>query len=104
MTNESAHQMLRLEYGIMTPTNPKSDALKLALQALEKQVPKPVVIISNVHPVIDGNGAYVDADFEDWVACPCCDSRVGFWHEELYMDSFCSNCGQALKEPDDDEL
>lgn len=104
MTNEYAHGVLRLEWGLMSRKNPKADVLEFALLALEKQIPKAVDIRSRVHPTIDRNGAYVDADFEDWAACPCCGNRVGFWDDAWYMDSFCDNCGQALKEPEEEDL
>jgi hypothetical protein len=64
-------------------------ALDVALDALEKQIPKKLIS--------EGN------DESDWVHCPCCDEILGV-NEGAY-NSFCDNnwnpiychkCGQAI--------
>lgn len=50
-------------------------ALKTAIEALEKQIPK-----------------YLPVDEEIRYYCPSCDSPI-----RDFLPSFCRNCGQALK-------
>ena len=90
MTNKTAHQMLRLEHNRISPTNPKSHALELAMLALDKQIPKPVI----------------DVKLDNWLECPVCGNRVWYYDgyvEDLQLQNFCDNCGQALKEPEEEE-
>lgn len=102
MTNEEVHQIIRLEYILMSSTNPKKEALKLALEALDKQIPQPVVLRVMVIPVFDENGFHIGDDFEyDVVACPECGEKIGYKSDpDLYISNFCPRCGQALKEFD----
>ena len=57
-------------------------AIDLAKQALEKQIPKPVV-----------------QSTDDCTRCPVCGGYVGIDMEEMY----CSACGQALDWEDSDD-
>lgn len=68
---------------------PVTSYAKMAVEALEKQIPKKVVC--------EGD------DESDWVHCPCCDEILGI-NESVY-DAFCDNnyehiychkCGQSL--------
>lgn len=62
-------------------------SLGMAIDALEKQIPK--------EPTYDGDGYAPDGTFvwDEWM-CPNCDSR----YEVDYDDyDYCPNCGQRLK-------
>lgn len=62
------------------------DAVDVAIQALEKQIPK--------KPTYEGDGYVPDGTlvYDTWI-CPCCDKR----YEVDYDDyDYCPNCGQKL--------
>ncbi len=62
------------------------DAVDVAIQALEKQIPK--------KPTYEGDGYAPDGTlvYDTWI-CPCCDKR----YEVDYDDyDYCPNCGQKL--------
>lgn len=59
------------------------EAVDLAKQALEKQIPKPVV-----------------QSADDCARCPVCGGYVGIDIEEMY----CSACGQALDWEDEEDV
>ena len=57
--------------------------MRLAIEALEKQIPKKPI-----------------PQDEDCLECPNCDSFIGYASEckdEHYRVEYCPNCGQALK-------
>ena len=62
-------------------------------EAVEKQKPKKPKDSLKINPVIDGNGAYVDADMTVYLLCPNCGEMVGI---EDNCDRFCHECGQAI--------
>lgn len=62
-------------------------------EAREKQIPKKPKDSLKIDPVIDGNGAYVDADTTVYLLCPNCGEMVGI-DENVYK--FCRECGQAI--------
>ena len=64
-------------------------------EAVEKQKPKKPKDSLKINPVIDGNGAYVDADMTVYLLCPNCGELVGI---EDNCDRFCHECGQAIDE------
>lgn len=69
------------------------DAIDVAIQALEKQIPK--------KPTYDGDGYAPDGTFvwDEWL-CPCCGER----YEVDYDDyDYCPNCGQKLDWSDEHE-
>lgn len=71
-----------------------SVALQMAIQALEKQIPK--------KPTYDGDGYAPDGTFvwDEWL-CPCCGER----YEVDYDDyDYCPNCGQKLDWSDENEI
>lgn len=69
-------------------------------EAREKQIPKKPKDSLKIDPVIDGNGAYVDADTTLYILCPNCGELVGIDED---IDRFCRECGQAiLREAEDD--
>ena len=80
------NETTRLDASIGTPDRNLIDALEMAIQALEKQIPK--------EPTYDGDGYAPDGTFvwDEWL-CPCCRSR----YEVDYDDyDFCPNCGQKI--------
>ena len=62
-------------------------------EAREKQKPKAPKDELKINPVIDGNGAYVDADMTVYLLCPNCGELVGIDED---IDRFCHECGQAI--------
>ena len=64
-------------------------AVKMAISALEKQIPKEPVMSNGVYdPHIDGE-----------MKCPSCPA----YDEPTYSLNFCNFCGQKLKEVESDE-
>lgn len=67
-------------------------ACDMAIQALEKQIPK--------KPTYEGDGYAPDGTFiyDTWI-CPCCDER----YEVDYDDyAYCPNCGQKIDWSDEE--
>lgn len=64
-------------------------------KAVEKQKPKAPKDELKINPVIDCNGAYVDADTTVYLLCPNCGEMVGI---DENVDKFCRECGQAIDE------
>lgn len=62
-------------------------------EAREKQKPKAPKDELKINPVIDCNGAYVDADITVYLLCPNCGEMVGI---DENVDKFCRECGQAI--------
>ena len=62
-------------------------------EAVEKQKAKKPKDSLKIKPVIDENGAYVDADVTVYLLCPSCGEMVGI---EDNCDRFCHECGQAI--------
>ena len=67
--------------------------------AVEKQKEKEAIGNIKVEPIIDENGAYIDAKTFCYLVCPCCGNQVGIDEE---LDNYCSNCGQKLKMEDEE--
>src|SRR5690625_2465601 len=59
------------------------------LEAREKQKPKATKDELKINPVIDCNGAYVDADTTVYLLCPNCGEMVGI---DENVDKFCREC------------
>ena len=64
-------------------------------ESVEKQKPQKPKDSLKIDPVIDENGAYVDADTTVYLLCPSCGEMVGI---EDNCDRFCRECGQAIDE------
>ena len=62
-------------------TDKFQNVCKLAIEALEKQIPK--------------TAAY-DELIKEWF-CPCCGFPVSDIHEYGFSDSYCWHCGQAIE-------
>ena len=69
--------------------------VKECREAVEKQKPKAPKDSLKIKPVIDENGAYVDADVTVYLLCPNCGEVVGI---DENVDKFCRECGQAIDE------
>ena len=69
-------------------------------EAVEKQRPKKSKDILKINPVIDGNGAYVDADTTVYLLCPNCEELVGI---EENCDNYCRECGQKIDKESEEE-
>lgn len=69
--------------------------VKECREAVEKQKPKSPKDELKINPVIDCNGAYVDADTTVYLLCPNCGEMVGI---DENVDKFCRECGQAIDE------
>ena len=63
-------------------------------KAVERQKPKAPKDSLKIKPVIDENGAYVDADVTAYLLCPNCGEMVGI---DENVDKFCHECGQAIQ-------
>ena len=64
-------------------------------EAVEKRKPKKPKDSLKINPVIDGNGAYVDADMTVYLLCPNCGEMIGI---DESCDKFCRECGQGIDE------
>lgn len=82
MTNEEAIKTIK--HGCIYSDARGASALKIAVEALEKQIPKKVELYKH-------NG---DFKFENY-PCPCCGEMLGLKVNKRYV-KFCQNCGQAL--------
>lgn len=69
-------------------------------EAVEKQKPKKPKDSLKINPVIDGNGAYVDADTTVYLLCPNCEELAGI---EENFDNYCRECGQKIDKESEDE-
>lgn len=69
-------------------------------KAVEKQKAKKPKDSLKINPVIDGNGAYVDADTTIYLLCPNCEELVGI---EENCDNYCRECGQKIDKESEEE-
>ena len=69
-------------------------------KAMEKQKPQKPKDSLKIKPVIDGNGAYVDADTTIYLLCPNCEELVGI---EENCDNYCRECGQKIDKESEEE-
>lgn len=71
------------------------EGTKMLCEAFDKQIPKEPTDKIIVEPVIDQNGAYVDADVHITFHCPVCGEYVGCELEESHYN-YCFECGQRI--------
>lgn len=69
-------------YGMMGTDHCFEDACREAIKALEKQIPKKPIIITNLMT------KHVSAH------CSICDTDITYYSSE---ENYCHNCGQAIK-------
>ena len=62
-------------------------------EAVERQKPQKPKDSLKIDPVIDENGAYVDADTTVYLLCPNCGEMVGI---DQNVDKVCHECGQPI--------
>ena len=74
------------------------ECYKTIIRALEKQVPKKTNDEIKTIPVLDENGAYVDAETNVLLLCPICGNQVGI---DDCIDNYCSCCGQKILRSDE---
>ena len=88
MINEEEIEILKHEHDYAQLLSYVNEALKTAISALEKQIPKV-------------------AEHEDgvWSICPCCGGSVcnDTEHAVNKEVSYCEHCGQALDWSEDDD-
>ena len=82
-------------------------AMKYAVEALEKQIPKKPIELFGTHAIYDYDGNYLDQVDITTFKCPICNDILAIGEisitdcNELY---YCNNCGQKLSwESDTDE-
>lgn len=94
--NKTINHMRQLQKRYTTQHNGKiCERVQDAIEALEKQIPKKPYDKVIVQPVIDQNGAYVDADVHITFHCPVCGKYVGCELEESHYN-YCFECGQRI--------
>ena len=71
-------------------TGEHREAIDIAIQALEKQIPKKPMM------------AYDDKIDSNWVSCPICANGIG-WELRARKIKFCWDCGQRLYFGDDEK-
>lgn len=96
MTESEAIEAIQFDLKIGGEIHSKvlRDAVDVAIQALEKQIPK--------KPTYDGDGYAPDGTFvwDEWI-CPCCGTRYEVDYDE---HDFCPNCGQKIDWSDENEI
>ena len=119
MTEQEAKLILDVRISRFDHAEDVNEALEIAKQALEeiqqyrkigtveecreareKQMPKAPKDSLKIEPVIDENGAYVDADTTVYILCPNCGELVGMDED---IDRFCRECGQAILQENKDD-
>lgn len=104
MTNEEAHSRLEEKQRMMTQYrylfSPKDiEANGLAIEALEKQIPKKPMEQFSFMPIYDDDGCSSDVLILYKAMCPNCNEELAYGELER-MDcadiKFCSCCSQAI--------
>lgn len=107
------NETTRLDASIGTPDRNLIDALEMAIQALEKQIPKkPILKNGESRSFVDyenGYGEYKVTKWQDWV-CPICGWFVGQRYNRSQNHShdqrkcnYCNECGQKLDWSDEND-
>ena len=91
MTNEEAIEILKHEHDYAQLLSYVNEALKMAISALEKQIPKKSLNIE-------------ETKYKVSYKCPVCRTvHVNEWCGTNWKLPFCSICGQALDWGDSDD-
>ncbi len=111
ITNEEAKHRLQ---DILLPHAKKPnlelyEVLRVAIVALEKQIPKKVEGRDYVFPIYGENGSAIDAIWRYKGSCPncgdvLCDADAEKEDLSRWGINYCSNCGQALDWSCDDDV
>ena len=85
MTNKEAIKILNAAKLMTEGISDLSEACKMAISALEKQIPK--------KPIYQADG-YYDGElvYDTWL-CPNCDTA---YDVDMDEHNYCPNCGQAI--------
>lgn len=84
MTVQEAIETIKYASAFNREDSPLTIALDMAIEALEKQIPKKP---TDIHEVEDGS--FYTISF----MCPSCDTAVIF---QPYKSKYCKHCGQKL--------
>lgn len=112
MTENEAIKVLQLNIELPFGSNISREATQLAIQALEKQIPKkPILKNGETGSFVDyenGHGEYRVTKWQDWV-CPICGWFVGQRYNRSQNHShdqrkcnYCNECGQKIDWSDND--
>lgn len=112
MTENEAIKVLQLNIELPFGSNISREATQLAIQALEKQIPKkPILKNGEAGSFVDyenGHGEYRVTKWQDWV-CPICGWFVGQRYNRSQNHShdqrkcnYCNECGQKIDWSDND--
>lgn len=113
MTENEARQVIECigekltDNSLVFYTKVEQKAIDMAIQALEKQIPKkPILCMNETSGMFvdyaDGQGEF-KTQMNNWWKCPCCNSVVGqrVVLQDLIHDQkkkkFCENCGQKIE-------
>ena len=112
MTENEANTILKAEIVHHPECSIFAEALGLAIQALEKQIPKKPILKNGESGSFvdyeDGHGEYKVTKWQDWV-CPICGWFVGQrynWSQNHSHDqrkcNYCNECGQKIDWSDEE--
>ena len=76
-----------------------ADALRMAIKALEKQIPKKVITPpcnTCEKQLCDCECKHFNVTYRDDYRCPTCDSNGVYISEYEFRFDYCPNCGQKL--------
>lgn len=112
MTENEANTILKAEIVHHPECSIFAEALGLAIQALEKQIPKKPILKNGESGSFvdykDGHGEYKVTKWQDWV-CPICGWFVGQRYNRSQNHShdqrkcnYCNECGQKIDWSDEE--
>lgn len=97
MTNEEAKDLLDNLIGMVedNQNNDYDEALKLGIEALEKQMPKKPKIVEVEQDTMDLETGEEYTYKIDEAHCSCCDFIIGADYD-IFNKCYCENCGQRI--------
>lgn len=96
MTQEEAIERIKARFypshvGLITnETRENAKALRMAIEALQREVPKNPVV--NLVSDADGTRRLDEGWTEDALLCPVCHT----WFGEVFDEGYCRKCGQKI--------